>query len=44
MPTVRVWCEEPTALQLDGDYLGLHDKVFFSTVADAVQVLVQPNR
>ncbi|MGZ4521449.1 MAG: diacylglycerol/lipid kinase family protein [Mycobacteriaceae bacterium] len=39
---VRVRCSEPTGLQLDGDYLGLRSEVVFSTVANAVQVLVQP--
>jgi diacylglycerol kinase family enzyme len=39
---VRVRCAVPTGLQLDGDYLGLHTDVTFATVADAVQVLVQP--
>ena len=39
---VRVVCAEPTALQLDGDYLGRHSDVTFRTVADVVQVLVEP--
>lgn len=39
---IRVECATPTALQLDGDYLGLHTEVVFGTVANAVQVLVQP--
>ena len=40
---IRVRCAEPTGLQLDGDYLGRHAEVVFSTVADAIDVLVQPN-
>ena len=40
---VRVVCAEPTGLQLDGDYLGRYSHVTFRTVADAVQVLVQPS-
>lgn len=41
---VRVRCSEPTGLQLDGDYVGEHCDVNFDTVADAVQVMVQPRK
>lgn len=40
-PCIRVRCSSPTALQLDGDYLGLYSDVTFNKVAGAVHVLVQ---
>jgi len=39
---VRVHCSEPTGLQLDGDYVGAQCDVIFSTVAEAIHVMVQP--
>lgn len=44
VPSLRVRCSEPTGLQLDGDYLGLHTEVTFSAIPTALSVLVQPKR
>ncbi|HEY2789580.1 MAG TPA: diacylglycerol kinase family protein [Gaiellales bacterium] len=35
-------CDEPTALQLDGEYVGHRDRVEFSYRPDAIEVLVPP--
>ena len=35
-------CDEPTAFQLDGEYVGHVDRVEFSYRADAIEVFVPP--
>jgi diacylglycerol kinase family enzyme len=35
-------CDEPTAFQLDGEYVGHVDRVEFSYRADAIEVLIPP--
>jgi diacylglycerol kinase family enzyme len=37
---LTVWADEPMALQVDGDYLGIRDKVVFSSQTSAIRVVI----
>lgn len=40
LDAVSVLADEPMPVQVDGDYLGLHEKLVFSSARDAVKVLL----
>ncbi|MGL4306227.1 MAG: diacylglycerol/lipid kinase family protein [Mycobacteriaceae bacterium] len=42
VPIVRITSSVPIGLQLDGDYIGLRDKVTFRSVASALEVIAEP--
>ncbi|WP_070378031.1 diacylglycerol/lipid kinase family protein [Rhodococcus sp. WMMA185] len=42
VPSVRITASEPIGLQMDGDYIGLHETVEFVSVPDALDVVAPP--